>query len=63
MAEAIILALSKINSTFGLDPTNIAKSAVSKLYQKGKSLAELPGKVEEIRMELTTMENVIEQLD
>uniref|UniRef100_A0A0E0P622 Uncharacterized protein n=1 Tax=Oryza rufipogon TaxID=4529 RepID=A0A0E0P622_ORYRU len=63
MAEAIILALSKINSPFGLDPTNIAKSAVSKLYQKGKSLAELPGKVEEIRMELTTMENVIEQLD
>jgi len=56
MAEAVLLALTKIGSVLA-DET--AKKMLSKLSEKVNNLKDLNDKIELIRMYLTAMNNVI----
>ncbi|XP_062182309.1 disease resistance protein RPM1-like [Phragmites australis] len=59
MAEAVLLALTKIGSVLA-DET--AKAMVCKMSEKVNNLRDLPDKIEQIRKQLTTMSNVIRQI-
>jgi len=56
MAEAVLLALTKIGSILA-DET--AKKMLSKLSEKVNNLKDLNDKIELIRMQLTAMNNVV----
>jgi disease resistance protein RPM1 len=57
--EAVILAVSKIGSVLVEEAT---KAAIAKLSEKVANLKELPTKVDEIKKELETMNNVIKKM-
>jgi len=59
MAEAVLLALTKIGSVLA-DET--AKKMLSKLSEKVNNLKDLNDKIELIRMQLTAMNNVIRKI-
>jgi len=59
MAEAVLLALTKIGSVLA-DET--AKKMLAKLSEKVNNLRDLNDKIELIRMQLTTMNNVIQKI-
>jgi len=56
MAEAVLLALTKIGSVLA-DET--AKTMLAKLSEKVNNLRDLEDKIEQIRKQLTAMNNVI----
>jgi len=59
MAEAVLLALTKIGSVLA-DET--AKKMLSKLSEKVNNLKDLNDKIELIRIQLTAMNNVIRKI-
>ncbi|CAD6244211.1 unnamed protein product [Miscanthus lutarioriparius] len=59
MAEAVLLALTKIGSVLA-DET--AKKMLSKLLEKVNNLKDLNDKIELIRIQLTAMNNVIRKI-
>ncbi|WVZ53254.1 hypothetical protein U9M48_004223 [Paspalum notatum var. saurae] len=59
MAEAVLLAVTKIGSVLG-DET--AKAIIKKLSEKVQELKELPRKVDQMRMKLTFMSDTIQQI-
>ncbi|KAG0529421.1 hypothetical protein BDA96_05G097000 [Sorghum bicolor] len=59
MAEAVLLAVTKIGSILG---DELAKDIINKLSEKVQALKELPRKVDQIRMKLTIMSKVIQQI-
>uniref|UniRef100_A0A0A9B9H7 MRPR1 n=1 Tax=Arundo donax TaxID=35708 RepID=A0A0A9B9H7_ARUDO len=59
MAEAVLLALSKIGNVLA-DET--AKAMLAKLSEKVNNLRDLEDKIEKIRKQLTTMNNVIRKI-
>ncbi|KAG2556944.1 disease resistance protein RPM1-like [Panicum virgatum] len=59
MAEAVLLALTKIGSVLA-DET--AKTMLAKLSEKVNNLRDLEDKIEQIRMQLTAMNNVIRKI-
>lgn len=59
MAEAVLLAVTKIGSVLGDEP---AKTIINKLSEKIQALRELPRKVDHIRMKLIIMSKVIQQI-
>ena len=60
MAEAVLLAVTKIGCILG---DEVIKAIISELSVKVTNLKELPVKVEQIRKQLTMMSNVIMQID
>uniref|UniRef100_A0A0E0BH08 Uncharacterized protein n=1 Tax=Oryza glumipatula TaxID=40148 RepID=A0A0E0BH08_9ORYZ len=60
MAEAMLLAISKISVALGDEAT---RAVIAKLSGKVTNLRELPNKVEYIRKELRVMKDVIQDLD
>uniref|UniRef100_A0A0D9XQI9 Uncharacterized protein n=1 Tax=Leersia perrieri TaxID=77586 RepID=A0A0D9XQI9_9ORYZ len=60
MAEAALLAISKISIALGDEATKVV---IAKLSGKVSNLRELPDKVEYIRRELRVMKDVIQDLD
>ncbi|CAD6254184.1 unnamed protein product [Miscanthus lutarioriparius] len=59
MAEAVLLAVTKIGSALGDGPTN---ALINKLSEKVQALKELPWKVDQIRMKLIFMGKIIQQI-
>ncbi|KAL6868336.1 hypothetical protein ACP4OV_015181 [Aristida adscensionis] len=59
MAEAVLLAVSKINSILGDE--NVQK-IITKLHEKYHTLKELPRKVDQIRIKLTLMSVTIRKI-
>lgn len=59
MAEAVILAISKIGTTLGEEAT---KAVLAKLSEKVTNLKNLPRNVTRIEKELKMMNNVIQDL-
>ena len=59
MAEAVLLALTKIGNILA-DET--AKTMLAKLSEKVNNLRDLEDKIEQIRMQLTAMNNVIRKI-
>ncbi|CAD6257503.1 unnamed protein product [Miscanthus lutarioriparius] len=59
MAGAILIAIAKINSIIGDDAAN---ATINKLSEKVQALKELPWKVDRIRMKLTIMGKIIQQI-
>lgn len=60
MAEAVLLAISKISTALGDEAT---RAVIAKLSGNVSNLRELPDKVEYIRRELRLMKDVIQDLD
>uniref|UniRef100_A0A0E0R612 Rx N-terminal domain-containing protein n=1 Tax=Oryza rufipogon TaxID=4529 RepID=A0A0E0R612_ORYRU len=59
MAEAVLLALTKIGNALA---DEIAKELIAKLSEKVNNLKDLDEKIEQMRKQLTTMNNVILQI-
>jgi len=59
MAEAVLLAVTKIGSALGDGPAN---ALINKLSEKVQALKELPWKVDQIRMKLIFMGKIIQQI-
>lgn len=59
MAEAILMAVTKIGSVLTEEAT---KAVIAKLSEKVTNLKELPVKIEQIRKQLTMMGNVISKI-
>ncbi|XP_052135902.1 disease resistance protein RPM1-like isoform X2 [Oryza glaberrima] len=59
MAEAVLLALRKIGNVLA---DQAAKDLLAKLSEKINNLRDLDEKIEKMRMQLTTMNNVIRQI-
>lgn len=59
MAEAVLLALTKIGDALA---NEIAKELIAKLSEKVNNLKDLDEKIEQMRKQLTTMNNVILQI-
>uniref|UniRef100_A0A0D9XQH2 NB-ARC domain-containing protein n=1 Tax=Leersia perrieri TaxID=77586 RepID=A0A0D9XQH2_9ORYZ len=59
MAEAVLLALTKIGNVLA---DEIAKDLLAKLSEKVNNLKDLDEKIEQMRKQLTTMNNVIRQI-
>lgn len=56
MAEAVLLALTKIGNVLA---DQVAKDLLAKLSEKVNNLRDLDEKIEQMRMQLATMNNVI----
>ncbi|BAT13311.1 Os11g0228600 [Oryza sativa Japonica Group] len=59
MAEAVLLALTKISDALA---DEITKELIVKLSEKVNNLKDLDEKIEQMRKQLTTMNNVILQM-